>query len=33
MTNFERRPFDENPFWDFIKGHGSEDIMVDFEDK
>ena len=36
MTNFERKPlksFDENPFWGFIQGHGSVDLMKDFEDK
>jgi len=32
MTNFERKPFDENPYWIFHR-YGSEDVMYDFEDK
>ena len=32
MTNFERRPFDENPYWSFSEGYGYIDTMSDFED-
>jgi hypothetical protein len=33
MTTFERKPFDENPYWSLFQGYGSEDVMNDFQDK
>jgi hypothetical protein len=33
MANFERRPFDENPFWDIFQTYSYEDAMGDFKDK
>jgi hypothetical protein len=33
MTTFERKPFDENPYWGIFQTYGSEDVMKDFEDK
>ena len=33
MTNFERKPFDENPYWNFLQECSSEDTMGNFNDK
>lgn len=33
MTNFERRPFDENPYWSFSQANGFKDTIGNFEDK
>jgi len=33
MTNFERKPFDKSPYWDFFQGCGCEGTMDDFEDR